>query len=92
MIHGKCASVGCLAMSDERIQEIWIAATALRYAGGVVHLHIFPSRDMAGLVARSEGQEHHAFWANLKEGFDGFERRKTLPTVRVDRDGRYRFY
>src|SRR5262249_47740657 len=51
MIHGRCVSIGCLAMSDERIQEIWLASASLRNAGGVVHVHIFPSRDMAGLVA-----------------------------------------
>ncbi|MFT3770245.1 MAG: L,D-transpeptidase family protein [Minicystis sp.] len=91
MIHGRCASVGCLAMTDERIQEIWIAATALRYAGGVVHVHIFPSRDMKGLLAANEHPEHRAFWENLQEGKDFFESRKRLPTVRVEPDGRYRF-
>jgi hypothetical protein len=91
MIHGKCVSIGCLAMSDERDQEIFLAASALRYAGGVVHLHIFPSRDMAGLLAGTEGPEHHAFWANLKEGFDAFETRRKIPTVRVDPEGRYHF-
>lgn len=92
MIHGKCASVGCLAMSDERIQEIWIAATALRYAGGVVHVHIFPARDMAGLLASGEHPQHHAFWENLREGLDFFETRRRLPVVRVDENGRYRFH
>lgn len=91
MIHGRCVSVGCLAMSDERIQELWIATTALRNLGGVVHVHIFPARDLAALLADGERAEHHAFWRNLKEGLDLFEARRRLPQVRVEPDGRYRF-
>lgn len=91
MIHGRCVSIGCLAMSDERIQELWIAASALRFAGGVVHVHLFPARDLAGLIAGNEHPEHRAFWENLREGKDLFERGHVLPTVRVDPDGRYRF-
>jgi hypothetical protein len=91
MIHGRCASIGCLAMSDERIQEIWLATTALRNLGGVVQVHIFPARDLAALLAAEEHREHHAFWQNLKEGLDLFEARKRLPQVRVEPDGRYKF-
>jgi hypothetical protein len=92
MIHGRCASVGCLAMSDERIQEIWVAAAALRNAGGVVHLHIFPSRDMAGLVRNAPDDATRAFWANLAEGLDFFAAQRRQPVVRVDAEGRYHFH
>lgn len=91
MIHGRCASVGCLAMSDERIQEIWMAATALRYAGGVVHMHIFPARDMPALIPAETDADRRAFWANLQEGFDLFERRHRLPSIRIEPSGRYLF-
>jgi murein L,D-transpeptidase YafK len=91
MIHGRCNSIGCLAMTDERVQEIWVAATALRYAGGTVHVHIFPSRDMNRLLASGEHPEHRAFWENIREGFEDFERTKRMPRVRVDAQGRYHF-
>jgi hypothetical protein len=90
MIHGRCASVGCLAMSDDRVQEIWIATTALRWAGGVVHVHIFPARDMVALLASPDYAEQRAFWENLREGLDRFERTHLLFTPRVDADGSYR--
>ncbi len=91
MVHGRCVSVGCLAMSDERIQEIYLAAVALRNAGGVTYVHIFPSRDMAGLLAGDDFPEHHAFWSNLKEGKDRFEKDRRIPRVRIDAQGRYHF-
>ena len=92
MIHGGCGSVGCLAMSDDRIQEIWVATTALRSAGGVVQVHIYPTRDMAGLLAKAEGDAHRPFWENLQEGFDHFEKHRKIGFIRVDRRGRYLFH
>ena len=92
MIHGNCVSIGCLAMSDERIQEIWLASVNLRNAGGVVHVHVFPTRDMAGIAGTADTEDLRAFWKNLAEGFDFFETHRTLPSVRVDREGRYHFH
>ena len=91
MIHGHCVSAGCLAMTDERIEELWVMGTAVRDRGARVHVHLFPSRDMASLIASGEHPEHRAFWDNLKQGLDLFERTKRLPRVRFDAQGRYRF-
>jgi murein L,D-transpeptidase YafK len=89
LIHGACVSVGCLAMSDERAAELWIAASAVRFAGRPVHVHIFPTRDLAGLLASPEGAAHRAFWENLVPGFSHFEESRRIPRIRVNADGRY---
>ncbi len=91
MIHGNCASVGCISMMDERMQEIWVATDETRYKGGKIHVHIFPARDMAGLIASGKHPEHRAFWENIKEGHDLFARTKKIPEVSVKSDGRYAF-
>lgn len=91
MIHGHCVSAGCLAMTDERIEELWVMGTAVRDRGERVHVHLFPTRDMASLLTSAEHPEHHDFWANLKQGLDRFERSHRLPQVRFDAQGRYRF-
>lgn len=91
MIHGACASIGCLAMSDERAEELWVMAQTVDKRGSKVHVHIFPSRDMASLLQDSQHQRHWAFWTNLKEGFDRFEQTKRLPKVNIDWRGRYLF-
>ena len=88
MIHGSCVSVGCLAMSDERIEEIWVATRA---APRPIDVHIFPTRDMAGLIAERTDSPHLAFWKNLKEGFDRFNKSHERFRVRVERDGTYKF-
>jgi hypothetical protein len=91
MIHGKCASVGCLALTDERIQELWVITAAARNQGRRVRVHLFPSRDMAGLLADRQYEAHWPFWANLKEGLDYFEKNRSLPVIDTDADGRYLF-
>lgn len=91
MIHGHCVSAGCLAMTDERIEELWVMTTALRDRGGRVQVHLLPSRDLRGLIASQQLPQHRAFWENLLEGHERFERTRTSLSVRVDGQGRYRF-
>lgn len=88
MIHGACASVGCLAMSDERIEELWVMA---RSAPLPIEVHVFPARDLAAAAAAEEDAELSAFWTSLEVGKRLFERDQRLPTVRIDEHGRYHF-
>jgi murein L,D-transpeptidase YafK len=91
MIHGNCVSIGCLALSDERMQEVWLMAAAMREARQRIHVHIFPSRDLDGLIATMPNLELRSFWENLREGFRIFEADRRPPRVRVEKNGRYRF-
>ena len=93
-IHGKALSLGCLAMGDPAIEEIFLAASDSRVRP--VGVHVFPARmDANGwrevLAPAAEGNPDLAgFWRKeLQPGFDAFERNKVPPTVRVDPYGRY---
>jgi len=88
MIHGGCASIGCLAMSDERIEELWAMASE---TGERVEVHLYPTRKLGELLADPAYGEHHAFWANLYEGERMFEETRRPPRVSVDWRGRYLF-
>jgi len=89
MIHGGCASIGCIAISDERIEEVWVMMKALR--SGKVHVHILPARDLHGLLQDERLAEHHAFWSNLDQGNERFEQSHRIADVKVDWHGAYRF-
>jgi hypothetical protein len=91
MIHGSCASAGCLAMTDERVEELWTMASAVHHGEERVHVHIFPARDLAGLLREPGHEDQRAFWENLKEGYDLFERTRRLPHVDADWHARYLF-
>jgi murein L,D-transpeptidase YafK len=52
---------------------------------------VFPARDRSVLAEHPGADEHAAFWANLYEGHDLFEKDHRVPKVSVLRDGRYAF-
>lgn len=96
-VHGKCCTIGCVPIEDDNIEEVYLAALEARAAAGdPVRIHIFPTRlteeAMARLAKEHAGDEARlAFWANLKEGYDLFEKDRRVPRVTVDPKGRYRF-
>jgi hypothetical protein len=64
---------------DERIQELWVMATAMRDARLPVRVHIFPAKRMAALLAPALDRDLKAFWTTLKDGLDSFERTHVIP-------------
>ena len=81
MIHGGCASIGCLAMSDERIQEIYVIAGAVS-GRAPIDVMILPTRDRAALEDLAMWQDHGAFWDNLYRGQELFEASGRVPQGR----------
>ena len=91
MIHGSNASIGCLAMTDEKIEEIYTLCDAAHNGGQpFFRVHIFPFRMTDGRMEKAAGNEWIDFWKNLKTGYDLFEKNKVPPNVTV-KDKRYVF-
>jgi murein L,D-transpeptidase YafK len=93
MVHGNCVSIGCFAMTDEGIEEIYtLAETALRKGQRFFRVHVFPFRMSDERMDRETeaGAKWLDFWANLKEGYDYFEMVRRPPNVTV-KDGKYWF-
>jgi murein L,D-transpeptidase YafK len=84
LVHGSCVSIGCISMSDERIEELWTIAAPLYRHGETVKLHIFPSRNMKELMANPEEAEHVAFWRLIEPTLDKFNDDHVLATVTFD--------
>ncbi len=91
MIHGNRISIGCLAMTDEKIEEIYtLCAAAHRGGQPFFRVHLFPFRMTQGLIDAHAAFNTKDFWSNLKEGYDHFETRQIPPEVSVVK-GRYAF-
>lgn len=91
MVHGRCSSVGCFAMTDYRMEEIYtIAEAALSGGQESFAVHIFPFRMTEENMRRHRHSRWRSFWLNLQEGYDLFERHAVPPEVAVLRD-RYIF-
>jgi murein L,D-transpeptidase YafK len=91
MIHGNRVSIGCLAMTDEKIEEIYtLCDAALTKEQKFVRVHVFPFRMRAGRMAEESASEWFDFWQQLREGYEFFEKNRIPPEVGV-RNGRYHF-
>lgn len=91
MIHGDCVSIGCVAMTDDGIEEIWsLADAAHKHGQKAFAVHIFPFRMTSANMKRHRASKWADFWQDLKQGFDKFESSKRPPRVTVKGD-RYTF-
>ena len=91
MVHGDCVSIGCYAMTDEKIEEIYtIADAAFRGGQSFIRVHIFPFRMTKKNMEQHKRSKWIRFWKNLKQGYDIFENERKPPNVMV-RGKRYIF-
>ena len=91
MVHGGCASIGCYAMTDTVVDEIWRMVTAALDAGQErFAVQVFPFRMNERNLAVRRGNRWAGFWAELKKGHDLFETDHVPPVVSVCK-GRYAF-
>ena len=91
MVHGGCGSIGCYAMTDPVVDEIWRLVTAALAAGQPrFHVHVFPFRMTERNLGARKGYRWSRFWAELKQGYDLFEANRVPPVVSVCK-GRYVF-
>jgi murein L,D-transpeptidase YafK len=91
MVHGGCRSVGCYAMTDSAMDEIY-ALVDEAFQGGQekVQLQAFPFRMTAQKLASHASDPNMPFWNMLKTGSDAFLATEQPPKVAVC-DRRYVF-
>lgn len=91
MVHGGSGSIGCLAVTDEKVEEVYLLAeAALRKGQPTFAIHLFPFRLTEDRLAREVNHPSYPFWQNLREGFSLFEHTRRPPTVRYE-PSRYLF-
>jgi len=91
MIHGSYASIGCLAMTDGKIEEIYTVCQAAHKGGQpFFRVHIFPFRMTAERMEKATTNPNLPFWQNLKTGYDLFEKDRIPPNATV-KDKEYAF-
>jgi murein L,D-transpeptidase YafK len=91
MVHGGCKSVGCYAMTDYEMEEIYgLVNKAFKGGQDKIQLEAFPFRMTAQNLARHADDPNAPFWQMLKTGSDEFIAAGQPPTVAVC-DQRYVF-
>lgn len=94
-IHGSCVTIGCLPLTDDKIQELYIMAVEARSNGqSRIPVHIFPARltNKNFTILNNQYRSNPAllaFWAQLKAVYEQFEKDGQIPLVTVDATGSY---
>ncbi len=95
-IHGGCATVGCIPIRDEQIDELYILAASAKSAGlDFIPVHIFPikfdvkkSYEYLAKLTKDD-PILKAFSNKMEEAFDYFEKYKQIPVVMIKDNGEY---
>lgn len=81
-LHGACASIGCISITDGPIEQVYLMATDAKVRR--LPIHIFPKRlDPPGLKSLEKGP-HLDFWKQLASGYTYFEEHRRPPSVKID--------
>lgn len=89
MVHGGCQSIGCFAMTNDVVDEIWrLVTAALDQGQPAFNVQVFPFRMTENNLAARASDPWSGFWGDLKKGYDSFERTHVPPVVSVC-DGHY---
>jgi len=84
MVHGNCQSVGCFAMTDGRIEEIYLLAhEALRQGQERFDVHIFPFALTQLNLKKFAASPWTKFWQTLEPGYTAFEQSRRVPEISV---------
>jgi murein L,D-transpeptidase YafK len=87
MVHGNCVSIGCYAMGDAAIEEIYTLLDAgLRAGQKTADVHVFPFRFDHAPRADWRSGTWGGFWGDLEKGFTAFERTRTPPVISVEQN------
>ena len=78
MVHGNILSVGCFAMTDSKIEEIYTMVNEAFKAGiKYVPVQVYPFRMTDERMRTERGNEHYEFWQHLLPGWQHTEATNT---------------
>ena len=84
LVHGGCTSIGCYAMTNPVMEEIFtLSEAALAKGQERIEVHVFPFRMTRENLTAHAHSPWSGFWSSLKEAYDLFERTRVPPQVSV---------
>ena len=96
-IHGSCVTTGCIPITNQQIEELYILAAHAKSMGqDFIPVHIFPvqfknprSVNFLNKYLR-DYPEYNTLLDELKHAYAYFDKTKELPLVMIDRKGDYK--
>lgn len=95
-IHGDCVSIGCLAINNQQIEDLYlVCATARNYGQEYIPVHIFPGRFTNNNCKQAlqpfmvDNKAYTSVLQNMQWAFYYFDKSKQIPPVLVNNKGEY---
>ena len=84
LLHGGCKSIGCYAMTNPVMDEIYaLSEQALRQGQERIQVHVFPFRMTEDNMNAFPDHPWRGFWLNLKIAYDAFEHSHVPPRIGI---------
>lgn len=84
MIHGGCKSIGCYAMTNDYIKEIYqFVQASFKNGQREINIDIYPFRMTDENLNKYKSSPNYAFWKQLQPGYKYFEAYKKPAEVDV---------
>ncbi len=93
-IHGACATIGCIPITDDKIKELYVLAVEARNNGQErIPVHIFPAHMNTKhfsviKCAHETSSELNSFWKNIEQGYHYFDSLHILPEYMINNRGK----
>ncbi|WP_346239318.1 L,D-transpeptidase family protein [Niabella insulamsoli] len=95
-IHGGCATVGCIPIKDDQIDELYVLTASSKSIGlDFIPVHIFPikydvKRSYEYMTKLTKDDSTlKSFSDKMEDAYDYFEKYKQLPIVMIKDNGEY---
>lgn len=91
-IHGGCATIGCIPLTDSKIEEVWTLTTLAK--NKIINVHIFSIKfdkqtNWNALQTTIYSQKDLDFQESMKKIYFYFQDKKKLPIVTIGSSGNY---
>ena len=92
-VHGECVSSGCIAITNDKIKELFVYCIEAYNSGQKeIEMTIFPTQLTDANYTRlttaySKNKDYTSLWADLKKSYDGFNQTNVPPVVKFLSDG-----
>lgn len=93
-IHGNCMTIGCIPITDQYIEELYVICMYSKNAGqDSIPVMVFPMKmnnnTYSSFYNALPNSSVKTFWKNLKPLHDYFEAQKKLPEYNINEQGLY---
>lgn len=93
-IHGNCVTVGCLPMTNEKMNEIYILSVLAKNGGQEkIPIHIYPYRfsEIKNSIFENMFTKYADFWKTIEKEYNYFNENHKIPQINVNNEGNYVF-